>query len=166
MLGLSACQPASLPEDAPPTDVQAEESLNLPDAQFQMANPTLEQQDEQGRVIWRLKARLLQAESKENRAQGVLIGVEGTLYREGKPVLEFTAERARADSETHIVEAWGKVRAQSLTNNARLEAGRIHWESKRNRIQASEGVQVVWDEFELRDNRLNVDTALERVWGE
>lgn len=140
--------------------------MSLPDAKFQMANPTLEQQDEQGRVLWRLEARLLQAESKENQAQGILTEVRGTLYRDGKPVLRFTADRASAKSATRVVEAWGRVQAQSLTNKALLSAGRIVWEAERDRIRASEGVRIVWDQFELQDRQLNVDTALERVWGQ
>ncbi len=163
-LALCACQPTT--NEPPPSPNTSETDVSLPDAKFQMANPTLEQQDEQGKVIWRLQARLLEAESKENRAQGILTEVRGTLYREGKPVLRFTAERARADSETRIVEAWGNVRAQSLANNAQMRAGRIRWDSKNDRIRASDGVQIVWDAFELQDNQLNVDTALERVWGD
>jgi hypothetical protein len=125
----------------------------------------LEQQDEQGRTLWKLQAQSLKAESKDEKAQGVLMQVQGWLYRDGKPVLEFRAPYARANADTREVEAWGKVVATSKTHDARLEAGRILWKARNDRIIASEGVLLEWGAFELRERILYVDTALEKVWG-
>jgi hypothetical protein len=54
--------------------------------------------------------------------------------------------------------------ATSKTNDARLTAGRIVWQARRDRIRASEGVLLQWGDFELRERALNVDTALEKAW--
>jgi hypothetical protein len=106
----------------------------------------------------------LRAETRDSQAQGTLTQVRGWLYRNGKPVLEFTAPYARANAETREVEAWGGVAATSKTNDARLTAGRIVWQARRDRIRASEGVRLQWGEFELRERALLVDTALEKAW--
>lgn len=166
---LSACQPASRPVAAPPrpTEQPRDESrISLPDARYEIEQPTLEQQDEQGRTLWRLEARALRAETKDEQARGVLLTVRGWLYRNGKPVLEFRAPYARADAEARTVEAWGKVVALSKTHDARLEAGRILWKAREDRIYAREGILLKWGAFELRERAIVVDTALEQAWGE
>lgn len=143
----------------------ANDSPTLPEAQFQVQSPVLEQKDDQGRLLWRLKAEVLEGEAKSGEAQGTLKKVQGWLYRDGKPVLEFSAPFARADSERKEVVAWGGMRARSRANRAELEAGRIVWRAREDRIYASEGVRLHWGEFELREKHLVVDTALERAWG-
>lgn len=163
---LSACQPARTPPPAPTTEPpRSESTVSLPDARYEIVQPTVEQQDEQGHTLWKLQAQSLKAESKNTKTQGVLMQVQGWLYRDGKPVLEFRAPYARANADTHTVEAWGKVIAVSKTNDARLEAGRILWRAREDRIIASEGVLLRWGAFELRERTLYVDTALEKVWG-
>lgn len=164
----TACQPAREPDPSPPAPSpapsQGDASIRLPDATYEIVKPTLEQQDEQGRTLWKLQAHALRAETRDSQAQGTLSQVRGWLYRNGKPVLEFTAPYARANTDTREVEAWGGVVAASKTNDARLTAGRILWQARRDRIRASESVRLQWGEFELRERALHVDTALEKAW--
>lgn len=164
---LTACNtpPTSQPERTERRVESQETATSLPEAQFQVQAPVLEQSDEQGRLLWRLKAQSLRGEAQGGEAQGVLQGVQGWLYREGKPVLEFTAPYARADSARREVEAWGGVRARSRVNHAELSAGRILWRAREDRIYAHESVRLRWDAFELRERAVIVDTALERAWG-
>lgn len=170
LLLLAGCQPTreanSPPIESEPAGTQEGASIRLPDANYEVVQPVIEQQDEQGRTLWKLQARALRAQSRESAAQGTLTQVRGWLYRSGKPVLEFTAPYARANSDTHEVEAWGGVQATSNTNDARLAAGRITWQQRRDRIRAREGVRLTWGEFELRERALTVDTALEKAWNE
>ena len=163
---LTACQPARETAQPPPEPAPTQDGtpVTLPDATYEIVKPTLEQQDEQGRTLWKLQAQALRAETRDSQAQGTLSQVRGWLYRNGKPVLEFTAPYARANAETREVEAWGSVVATSKTNDARLTAGRIVWQARRDRIRASEGVLLQWGEFELRERALLVDTALEKAW--
>lgn len=164
------CQPtqeaAPSPADSDPMGAQAGASIRLPDANYEIVQPIIEQQDEAGRTLWKLQAQTLRAESRESAAQGTLTQVRGWLYRDGKPVLEFTAPYAHANSDTRQVEAWGGVVAISKTNDARLTAGRLTWYQRRDRIRAREGVLLKWSEFELRERALTVDTALEKAWNE
>jgi hypothetical protein len=166
LLLCTACQPARESAQSPPEPAPTQEgtTVNLPDATYEIVEPTLEQQDEQGRTLWKLQAQALRAETRDSQAQGTLTQVRGWLYRNGKPVLEFTAPYARANAETREVEAWGGVVATSKTNDARLTAGRIVWQARRDRIRASEGVLLQWGDFELRERALLVDTALEKAW--
>ena len=161
---LNGCQPPPSPSDTP-VPAREETTIRLPDARYEIVQPILEQRDEQGRTLWKLKAQALKAESQDAQAQGVLSEVEGWLYRDGKPVLRFRAPYARANAETREVEAWGAVEARSNTSDAQLRAGRLLWQSREDRIHASEGVVLRWGAFELRERALIVDTALEKVWG-
>ena len=166
LLLCTACQPARETAQLPPEPAPTQEgtTVNLPDATYEIVKPTIEQQDEQGHTLWKLQAQALRAETRDSQAQGTLTQVRGWLYRNGKPVLEFTAPYARANTETREVEAWGGVVATSKTNDARLTAGRIVWQARRDRIRASEGVRLRWGDFELRERALHVDTALEKAW--
>ncbi|MFN4033266.1 MAG: LPS export ABC transporter periplasmic protein LptC [Fimbriimonadales bacterium] len=161
---LYGCQSPPHASDAP-DPAREQTTISLPDARYEIVQPTLEQRDEQGRTLWKLKAQALRAESQDAKAQGVLSEVEGWLYRDGKPVLQFRAPYARANADTREVEAWGAVQARSTTNDAQLRAGRILWQSRYDRIRASEGVVLRWGAFELRERALIVDAALEKVWG-
>lgn len=91
--------------------------------------------------------------------------MRGWLYRDGKPVLEFTAPYARANSETREVEAWGGVVAHSKTNKT-PHRGAYRVAVGRDRVRAQEGVILQWGAFELRDRALTVDTALEKAWND
>jgi hypothetical protein len=126
--------------------------------------PTLEQQDEQGRTLWKLQAQALRAETRESQAQGTLTQVRGWLYRNGKPVLEFTAPYARANSETQEVEAWGGVVAASKTNDARLVAGASSGRRAKTASALPKACGSAGATFELRERALHVDTALEKAW--
>ncbi len=160
---LGGCQPVASP--APNRADQQPSEAELPSARYQVAQPTLEQQDEQGRPIWKLTAKALQGQSGGKQAEGMLIDVRGWLYRHGKPVLQFTARYARAHSERKEVEAWGSVQAISRVSNARLQADRILWKAREDQIIASGRVVVQWGELVMRDNRLTLDTALQKAWG-
>lgn len=160
---LFACEPA--PPPPAPEPAPNDSQVTLPEARLQIQEPTLEQKDEQGRILWKLTAKALKGETGEQGATGTLEEVKGWLYEEGKPTLEFSARYARANSVTQEVEAWGEVQAVSKVNGARLQAGRILWNARTQRIRASEGVVLTWEAFELREPTLIADTALQRVWG-
>ncbi|MEN3002229.1 MAG: LPS export ABC transporter periplasmic protein LptC [Armatimonadota bacterium] len=160
---LFACQPAQPPVQSRPDERAS--SDNLPEARYQVAQPTLEQQDERGNTLWKLQAQALQGRSGGKQAEGTLIEVQGWLYRNGKPVLKLTARYARADAERREVEAWGKVQAISRVNRARLQADRVLWKARDDRLIATGGVVIQWGDFTMRDEHLTLDTALERAWG-
>ncbi|MCS7066218.1 MAG: LPS export ABC transporter periplasmic protein LptC, partial [Fimbriimonadales bacterium] len=127
--------------------------------------PMLAQQDEQGNTLWRLQAKWLQGQTSEGRAEGTLIEVQGWLYRDGKPVLKLVARYARADSERREVEAWGKVQAVSSVSRARLQADRILWKAREDKLIATGAVSIQWGDLIVRDEHLTLDTALQRAWG-
>lgn len=162
LLGLTACQS---PPAGNPRSVSVDSAQALPEAQFQVQAPVLKQTDAQGRLLWRLEAQVLKGEAQSGDAQGTLRSVRGWLYRAGKPVLEFSAPFARADSKRQEVVAWGGVVAHSKVNRAELRAGRIAWRARADRIVASDGVRLRWDTFELQERAVVVDTALEKAWG-
>jgi LPS export ABC transporter protein LptC len=163
LLMLQACQSA-----APPVSPRADEQpaqATLPEARYQVVQPTLEQQDEQGHLLWRLEAQALQGQSAGEQAEGTLVQVRGWLYRQGKPVLQLRAQYARAHSETREVEAWGTVQATSTINHAQLQAERILWKARDDRIIATGSVTIRWGDLVIQDERLVLDTALQRAWG-
>ena len=162
-LWLCACQPTQ-PPGQPRPDEQAT-SGNLPEARYRVVQPLLAQQDEQGNTLWKLQAKALQGQSDNQQAEGTLTEVQGWLYQKGKPVLKFTARYARAHSERREVEAWGNVRAISNVSRARLQADRILWQARADKIIATGNVIIQWGEFVLRDEHLTLDTALQRAWG-
>jgi hypothetical protein len=157
---LLACQPAPTGASRPREQTPA---TTLPEARYEAVQPTLIQQDEQGKTLWKLQAKSLSGQTGAEGAEGVLQEVEGWLYREGKPVLHFTARYARAHSERREIEAWGEVQAISNISRARLQAERILWRAREDRLIASGGVTIQWGELRLHDERLVLDTALQRA---
>jgi hypothetical protein len=163
LLMLQACQPS-----APPVSPRANEQpaqATLPEARYQVLQPMLQQQDEQGQLLWRLEAQTLQGQSGGERAEGTLVGVRGWLYQKGKPVLQLSAHYARAHSQTREVEAWGAVKATSTVTRAQLQAERILWKAREDRIVATGSVTIRWGNLVIQDERIVLDTALQRAWG-
>jgi LPS export ABC transporter protein LptC len=163
LLMLHACQPAASPV-SPRADERPPQA-SLPEARYQVLQPTLEQQDEQGNTLWKLKAQALEGQSAGEQAEGTLVAVSGWLYRKGKPVLQISARYARAHSATREVEAWGEVKATSSVTRAQLQAERILWKAREDRIIATGAVTLRWGDLVLQDERLTMDTALQRAWG-
>jgi LPS export ABC transporter protein LptC len=173
-LALAGCTPKTVPPstNAPSNDHQVSNSQTeenpaskVPDGQFGAENLTIAKRDlETGKMLWEIKAKKGSGQAKDGKVTGTLQQVQGVLYKDGKPTLRFEAEHAKADSNEKRVTVWGRVKAFSNANKAELTAEKITWESKRDLITAEGNVRIKWGDFEMFDNRLHMDTALQRAW--
>lgn len=156
----------SLHHRSPPAPATQEDSRSrLPDGQFGAENLTVIKRDvDTGKMLWELKAKRGSGQAKDGKIVGTLQEVQGVLYQDGKPTLHFKAENAKADSDEERVLAWGRVKAVSKVNRAELTTQKITWEAKKNLITAEGNVRIQWGDFEMFDDRLHVDTALQRTW--
>lgn len=162
----TAAEPAHNGSTTAP-ETQDDGKSSLPDGQFGAENLTVAKRDlETGKLLWELKAKRGSGQAQDGKILGTLQEVQGVLYKDGKPTLRFEADHAKADSDAQRVAAWGRVRAVSDVNKAKLTAQKITWEAKRDLVTAEGNVRIQWGDFEMVDNRLHVDTALQRAWRE
>lgn len=161
-----AAEPAHNSSTSAP-ESQDDGKSSLPDGQFGAENLTVAKRDlGTGKLLWELKAKRGSGQAKDGKIVGTLQEVQGVLYKDGQPTLRFEAENAKADSDAQRVAAWGRVKAVSHVNKAKLSAEKITWEAKRDLVTAEGNVRIQWGDFEMLDNRLHVDTALQRAWRE
>lgn len=171
---LFGCAPKSAPpstnsssnRDRTSDSATEENSANrIPEGQFGAENLTITKRDiATGKMLWEIKAKKGNGQAKDGTVIGTLEEVQGMLYRDGEPALRFEADYVKADSDQKRVVAWGSVKAISKMNKAELTAQKITWESKKELITAEGSVRIKAGDFEMFDDRLHADTALQRAW--
>lgn len=99
-----------------------------------------------GTLAWDLTAATSRlAIEEEGRKQGFFTNVSGTLMDEGKPVSEYQAAEAKADTQARTLKLFNKVSISSLTYKATLTAQDTEWLEDRKLISASGSVYVKTD---------------------
>jgi len=93
-----------------------------------LSNITLEQPDEQGKLLWRVKA----DEATYDRQAG-LAQVEnprGELFQDGKVVYRLEAERADIEEDGETIFLRGKITAIDVQDKAVLRGNEVEWRPK------------------------------------
>ncbi len=113
------------------------------------------------RLVWEADVPRAQASSAQAGATGVFENVRCVLYEEGKPATDLQAKQVRAFEKEWRVEASGGVQAVSRVNGVRLQANRVIWLARENRLIARGDVQILGKQFSLQAQEVELDTALQ-----
>lgn len=143
-------QPSSPPARLPPLQVETE-SLRL--QWLEAGNPS--------QVVWEASVPRAAAESERAGATGLFKNVQCVLYEGGKPTTDLRAEQVRAVQKRWRVEASGGVYARSRINGVQLQAKEVIWLPQQNRLIARGDVRITGEQFSLRAQQVELDTALQ-----
>jgi len=102
-----------------------------------------------------------QASSAQAGATGEFENVRCVLYEKGRPTTDLRAGRIRALQKQWRVEASRGVSAYSRVNVVRLQADRVIWLARQNRLIARGNVQITGKQFSLQAREVELDTALQ-----
>lgn len=104
-------------------------------------NVTLEQTDEQGKLIWKVKAQA--ATYSKDRKVAQVQSPNGELFQDGKPVYQITAQAGEIEQDGKQLFLKGKIVATDPRNNLVLRGNELEWRPKedllivRNRLTGS-----------------------------
>jgi LPS export ABC transporter protein LptC len=117
---IAACQPKTVEPKSDPQAVQEqlEEGLVL-------ENATLEQSDENGRVLWKINAET--AIYSRDKKLVKLENVKGDLYQDGEVVVQVTSKTGDIDEEQQIIRLHQDIVAIDPRNQAVLKGQELEW---------------------------------------
>ena len=112
-------------------------------------------------MVWEAHVPYAQASSAQAGATGEFENVRCVLYEKGRPTTDLRAGRIRALQKQWRVEASQGVSAYSRVNGVRLQADRVIWLARQNRLIARGNVQITGKQFSLQAREVELDTALQ-----
>lgn len=140
-----------------PVPAFATESLFAPFVDIQGTH--LAGTDSAGRRQWELEARSVQLD--KSRSLIVLQDVTGSLFHEGKQVVQLIAPRATYSSKSNTVELSGGV-VGTVVDGRKLEAQTIRWVTGAQ-LTASGNIVLVQSGLTIRADSLHADSGLQEV---
>ncbi|MBR8834138.1 MAG: LPS export ABC transporter periplasmic protein LptC [Stigonema ocellatum SAG 48.90 = DSM 106950] len=159
IIGLVACgnqtHKANQPSGSSPSPQDVESNLNFFDV-------TLEQADEAGRPIWKVKAK--QAKYTKEKQIGKAESPYGELYQDGKIVYKVTAQQADIKQDGKQLFLKGKIVATDPHNGIVLQGNELEWRPEedllivRNKIHGThKQLQAVAQEARVKTREQRMD---------
>lgn len=157
IIALAACSGKS------PTNSQQNNSgSSNQDSNLTFFDVTLEQADEVGQPVWRVRAK--QAKYTKEKQIGEAESPYGELYQDGKVVYQVKAEKADIDQDGKRLFLKGKILATDPRNGIVLQGNELEWRPKedllivRNQINGShKQLQAVAQEARVKTREQRMD---------
>lgn len=124
LFGLAACGDQSrtvkkVAQDTSSVQEEVENNLTFNDV-------TLEQADEQGRPVWKVKAK--QANYSKDKKVAQVQSPTGELYQDGKPVYQITAQQGEIQQDGKRLFLKGQIVATDPRNGVVLRGNELEWQ--------------------------------------
>ncbi len=110
----------------------APEVGNSKESSLTLQTVTLEQPDENGNLLWRLKAKSVTYSPDNQRAD--LKGLNGEFFQAGKTVYTVVADEGEVQQNGETLFLRGNLVATSKANELTLEGERLKWQPKQDRL--------------------------------
>ena len=124
------------------------------DAKLTLQTVTLEQPDENGVLLWRLKAKSVDYSPDNQRAK--LKGLNGEFFQDGKTIYTVVADEGEVQQNGETLFLNGNLVATSKANELTLEGERLKWQPKQDRL-----VMGDFEDDALSDATPNADAKAE-----
>lgn len=102
------------------------------DAKLTLQTVTLEQPDENGVLLWRLKAKSVDYSPDNQRAK--LKGLNGEFFQDGKTIYTVVADEGEVQQNGETLFLNGNLVATSKANELTLEGERLKWQPKQDQL--------------------------------
>ena len=105
--------------------LQNQESVEQTDSELTLKDVTLEQPDENGELLWRVKAK--EATYSSDRRLASLKSPEGELFQDGQLVYQVTANQGEIREDGQSIFLQGNIVAVSPDNQLTLKGNTLEW---------------------------------------
>ncbi len=126
-----------------------------------LANVTLKQANEQGQLLWKLKAQ--EVTYSEDASIALVEGLEGQLYEQGKPAFKISADRGEVKQSGQTVSLKGQIIATELQNKIVFKGSRLEWQSELGLLQSKSGLRVTHPQIQLWAQSLQASSRTQKV---
>ena len=100
------------------------------DAELTLQTVTLEQPDENGNLLWKLKAKAVNYKPDTQRAK--LLELEGEFFQDGETIYTVKADEGEVQQNGETLYLLGNLIASSIEDELTLEGDRLKWQPKRD----------------------------------
>jgi LPS export ABC transporter protein LptC len=129
LLSLYACQqPSPAKQKAQPQGDRA--SASASETRLTLNDAILEQADDIGRSLWKIKAE--KSIYSKDRETANLENITGNLFQDGKIVLQISAKEGEVQKNGEVVFLKKDIIARDPRNNAVVEGDEVEWHPKQN----------------------------------
>jgi LPS export ABC transporter protein LptC len=153
----TGCRPASRAADKLAQDSSAAQvSTNLT-----FNNITIEQPDEKGQTLWKVKAKV--AVYTPDKSSAKVTGPYGQLYQDGKPIYKIQANEGEVRQDGDRIFLKGDVVATDVRSGAILRGEEMEWKPKRDTLVVRKNLRGTHPELKMSGNEATVFNRQQRV---
>jgi LPS export ABC transporter protein LptC len=127
LLSIYACQQSN------PVKQRAETNQPKPtpsETRLILNNAILEQADDRGNSLWKIKAR--KSTYSQDRKKAYLEEITGNLFQDNQIVLQVSAKRGEVEQDGEVVFLKDNIIARDPRNNAQVRGDEVEWHPKQN----------------------------------
>lgn len=124
-------------------------------------NITLEQADEAGKVMWKVKAEQVTYSPDQKIAE--VTNPDGELYQDGKAVYQVQAQRGEVRRDGDRIFLRGSVVATDLESGAILRGNELEWQPRRDLLIVRGNVQGTHPELQASANEARASNRRRQV---
>ena len=114
------------------------------DAELTLQTVTLEQPDENGNLLWKLKAKAVNYTPDTQRAE--LSELEGQFFQDGETIYTVKADKGEVQQNGETLYLLGNLVASSIEDDLTLEGERLKWQPKQDLLVMGNFQDEVLDE--------------------
>ncbi len=156
IFGLAACGGKS-----PPADQQNTAASSNPDSNLTFFDVTLEQADEVGRPIWKVRAKT--AKYTKEKQIGQAESPYGELYQDGKIVYQIKADVADIEQDGKQLFLKGKIFATDPNNGIVLQGNELEWRPKEDLLIVRNQINGTHKKLQAVAQEVRVKTREQRM---
>jgi LPS export ABC transporter protein LptC len=127
LLSIYACQQSNPVKQK----VEANQPKSTPsETRLILNNAILEQADDRGHSLWKIKAR--KSTYSQDRKKAYLEEITGNLFQDNQIVLQVSAKRGEVEQDGEVVFLKENIIARDPRNNAQVQGDEVEWHPKQN----------------------------------
>lgn len=134
LLGIRACQ---LPNPLGSDPVETADSA-ITESGLTLRDVTLEQPDENGELLWRVKGD--EVTYSPDRQVAYVTSPDGELYQDGEIIYRVKADTGEVRENGQVIFLRGNIVATGVENQAVLRGNELEWRPEEDRLIVSQGI--------------------------
>jgi LPS export ABC transporter protein LptC len=154
----AGCRPGSRAADKLAQDSSAAQQIN---ANLTFNNITLEQPDEKGQTLWKVKAKV--AVYTPDKAIAQVKSPYGQLYQDGKPIYKIQANEGEVRQDGDRIFLKGDVVATDTRSGAVLRGDEMEWRPKRDTLVIRKNLRGTHPQLKMSADQATIFNRQRRV---
>lgn len=131
------------------------------DSNLTFSNITLEQVDEDGQVLWKVKAE--EALYSPDQKNAEITNPNGELYQDGKPVYRIQARKGEVKKDGNRILLRGNVMATDVESGAVLRGNELEWQPERDLLIVRGNVKGTHPQLEVTGTEARASNRTRQV---